>query len=827
MNLQFAYPWAVSLAIAFIYGTMIAALYLRGRLSGPIERRFALYLIVAMLVSLATAAAYGNWAYDESRVLALKVQLYAQAALPLFLYVFLRTFIRFEEKSRAWIAGVVLLAALVLVDLEKISLHTVFASLSEATIALALRTFLFVFFTGLTIILGLREYLRSFSPLNRNRLAYLPLALPFLIGDYALDLLIGQSTRPLAEILQLIGVLIFAYATLRHDLVDLSHVVRHAVHNLAITMITIIVYIAVVGAVFIVSRSADAAAGLIAVVAVSIGLALFYEPVRDVIQDEIEAGLLGQRYDVREVVQQFSQHLNRQIGLDQRVMEGCALLKRAVGAQEAVLLFVSPHPPFYTLRPIPRTEQLPDTLWLSASSSIIKTLLGGNGSLLQYDIDRLPQYADIPDETRARLHQLEAEVYVPIVSRSELLGIWAVGVKASGARYTPSDLMLLSTLADQSAAALENARLLDDLSGQMMEVNSMRDYLNATLASIGSGIITLDRESKIINMNSAAESILGISAADAVGRPYDHVLPALDGAQLPLLLTRLWAQSAQHLVRDAIAHIPERGEVHLTLHLSAMRQGEEMLGVAIVIEDLTEQARLESERRGQEEETKRVRDMFQQYVAPTVVERLLSDPRHLTLGGERQVITVMFADIHGFTYLSEQIPPEELVDVLNGYLSLAAQVVFRYEGTLDKFLGDGVMAIFNAPLPQEDHARRAASAALALQREVAAHADGLPEPLRLSFRIGFHTGEAVVGNIGARSIMNYTAVGDAVNIAKRLQENADGGQILLSQSTRDLLNGQVSLRERGEIVVKGRTAPIQVFELLDLQEEGSQDISAT
>lgn len=823
MNLQIAYPWSISLAAAIIYGAMLAGLYLRGRLSGPLERRFALYLSVVMLVSLANAASYGNWAYGEIRVLALKVHLYAQAALPLFLYVFLRTFIRFEEKSRAWMAGVVLLAALFTVDLANISLVTVFASLSEATIALVLRTFLFAFFTGLTIILGLREYLRSFSPLNRNRLSYLPLALPFLIGDYALDLLVGPAARPLAEMLHFVGVLILAYATLRHDLVDLSERIRQAVHSLALAMITIIIYAAVIGAVFVVSRSADVAAGLVAVVIVSVGLALFYQPLRDVIQGEIEAGLIGRRYDVREIVQQFSQHLNRQIGLDQRVMEGCALLKRAVGAREAVLLFVSPHPPFYTLRPIPHTEQLPDTLQLSASSSIIKTLLGGNGSLLQYDIDRLPKYADLSDETRARLHQLEAEVYIPILSRGELLGIWAIGVKASGGRYTPSDLTLLSTLADQSAAALENARLFADLSGQMLEINSMRDYLNATLASIGSGIITLDRESKIVNMNSAAESILGINAADAIGRPYDHVLPALDGAQLPLLLTRLWAQSAQHLVRDAIAHIPERGEVHLTLHLSAMRQGEEMLGVAIVIEDLTEQARLETERRVQGEETKRVRDMFQQYVAPTVVERLLSDPRHVTLGGERQVITVMFADIHGFTYLSEQMPPEELVDVLNGYLSLAAQVVFRYEGTLDKFLGDGVMAIFNAPLPQQDHAMRAAGAALALRREVAAYAAKLSEPLRLSFRIGFHTGEAVVGNIGARSIMNYTAVGDAVNIAKRLQENADSGQILLSQSTRDLLNGQVSLRERGEIVVKGRTAPIQIFELLDLQEEGAQD----
>ena len=183
------------------------------------------------------------------------------------------------------------------------------------------------------------------------------------------------------------------------------------------------------------------------------------------------------------------------------------------------------------------------------------------------------------------------------------------------------------------------------------------------------------------------------------------------------------------------------------------------------------------------------------------------------------MLTVLFADIHGFTNLSEVLQPEELVGVLNGYLSLAYQSILRYEGTLDKFMGDGVMAIFNAPLQQSDHAWRAARAALALQRDVAAHAPSLPLEQRLTFRVGIHTGEAIVGNIGAHDLMNYTAVGDTVNIAKRLQENADIGKILVSRSTLALIENKVVVRPGDKLTVRGRETPLEVFELISAWEE--------
>jgi adenylate cyclase len=208
--------------------------------------------------------------------------------------------------------------------------------------------------------------------------------------------------------------------------------------------------------------------------------------------------------------------------------------------------------------------------------------------------------------------------------------------------------------------------------------------------------------------------------------------------------------------------------------------------------------------------------MFRRYLSPAVVDRLPSDPDELKLGGQRQEISIIFADIRGFTSFSERLQPEELVVILNRYLSLAAQAVLKHEGTLDKFMGDAVMAFFNAPLPQEDHALRAVKAALDMQRAIAEY-NKSGDGAQLSYGVGINLGEAVVGNIGTAEQMNYTAIGDSVNLAKRLQESAGGGQILLSNSTCQRVKDYVLARPLEAIQVKGRTAFEQVYELIGLR----------
>jgi class 3 adenylate cyclase len=202
-------------------------------------------------------------------------------------------------------------------------------------------------------------------------------------------------------------------------------------------------------------------------------------------------------------------------------------------------------------------------------------------------------------------------------------------------------------------------------------------------------------------------------------------------------------------------------------------------------------------------------------VSPAVIERL--NPNQLKLGGDRQLVTCLFADIRGFTNFSERLDPVVLLDVLNRYLGAAADAVLLHEGTLDKFMGDAVMAIFNAPEQQEDHAMRAIRAALNMRYDILALHETLQPQYHLSYGVGINVGEAVVGLVGTKMRVDYTAIGDTINTAKRIQENSKAGQILLSDTAYQLVKDKVVVNMIEPMKVKGRVQPVQVYELLDVK----------
>ncbi len=225
----------------------------------------------------------------------------------------------------------------------------------------------------------------------------------------------------------------------------------------------------------------------------------------------------------------------------------------------------------------------------------------------------------------------------------------------------------------------------------------------------------------------------------------------------------------------------------------------------------------EALRRTTEREKANIRGTFERFVPPAVVAKALDEEEQIAPGGKRQEISVLFADIRGYTSWSEGETPERVIETLNHYLSLAAEVVMGWGGTLDKFLGDGLMAIFNAPELQADHVHRAADTALALMRaadEVAALHDH-----RLTYSIGVNVGTAVVGYIGAKRAVNYTAVGDMVNLTKRIQEHAAPKQILVAEAVVHRLGHQARARPIGSIKVKGRKERVHVYELQDLHSD--------
>lgn len=208
----------------------------------------------------------------------------------------------------------------------------------------------------------------------------------------------------------------------------------------------------------------------------------------------------------------------------------------------------------------------------------------------------------------------------------------------------------------------------------------------------------------------------------------------------------------------------------------------------------------------------KIRTILGRYMAATVVERLLTSPTLPSLGGERQIATVLFMDFCNFTPLSHKLEPDRVVDILNDHLALVTTAIQAEDGTIDKYVGDGVMALFNAPVAQPDHALRAVRAAAAIRDRVVAW--GKTHQPALDVRIGIHTGETVVGNIGTPELMNYTAIGDTVNLAKRLQESGSDNTINLSEKTVDLLPPEaVRLISVGQQKVKGISTSVGVYQL--------------
>jgi adenylate cyclase len=401
-------------------------------------------------------------------------------------------------------------------------------------------------------------------------------------------------------------------------------------------------------------------------------------------------------------------------------------------------------------------------------------------------------------------YNLRSILCVPLRVKDTVTGVIYADNRIKSGLFGERHRDILTAFANQSAIAIENAQLF-------ASVASAKNLMDNIFASITSGVITTDIQDQITLFNQAAERILGLTAAQAQGSAYQEVLQPLRDQIFPLIQT-VKTRDEPVIGWEIEPELPVRGTVNLSLSLSPLKDSRQTTtGVAIVMDDLTERRQLEAR-------TRYIRDVLMSYLAPQVAEQLLADPEKLLLGGERRTVTTFFADIRGFTTFGEHMDPERLMDVLNQYLSLGAEAVFLQGGTLDKFQGDMVMAFFNAPLDQVDHALRAVRAALAMQADIQLYHQHVAPPYRLNFGVGINTGEAVVGNVGTAQIKNYTIIGDSVNLAKRLQEHATANQILLGLSTYKLVKDYVVARELEPAQLKGRAAVERVFELIDLKD---------
>jgi len=435
------------------------------------------------------------------------------------------------------------------------------------------------------------------------------------------------------------------------------------------------------------------------------------------------------------------------------------------------------------------------------SRTVIQRVIDGGEGVLTTNAREDPRFGG---QESIIAFNLRSILCVPLSVKSELIGVIYTDNRIRSGIFSEADRDLLLSFADQAAVAIENARLFSSLKRTLEEVTELKNLMDDVFASIVSGVITADVLDQVTLCNRAASSILGQASAEIVGRKIEDIIPSFARDILPHLDSV--RKSEQPVVGLELTNtMPDRGFVDWRFNLSPLKDaGQKMQGVAIVLDDMTERKKLEAQRR-----------LLQRMVSPAVLDQI--DPNSLQIGGKKGDITILFADVRGFTAYSEKHTPEDLVAVLNHYLAAAADAVLAQEGTVDKFLGDAVMAWYNAPLPQPDHTLRAVKSALAIRDAVAALHAEMPEETHLSFGVGIHYGDAILGWIGTEKRLEYTAISDSVNTTKRIQENSAKNQILISRDAYERVKDEIEAKPFAPVTAKGKTQPLEVYEVLGLK----------
>jgi len=508
---------------------------------------------------------------------------------------------------------------------------------------------------------------------------------------------------------------------------------------------------------------------------------------------------LERKHSELETLYEIAQVLNSTLKFDEVLRLVMDKVIDVVGAERGFIMLVNPE-----------TGRLEFTI---ARDKQARTI--GEGAF-EYNISRstvdnvvktrTPMLSDnSQDPTKSMMaFDIRSIMCAPLIVRGHCIGAVYVDSRARANLFNEKDLDLLLAFCNQAAIAIDNARLFS-------KVNEDKQYMDNIFASIANGVIATDAVGMITTFNKAASDILRLDQAQVIGKHYREAFRVLPQVRLVELLQNALAQHEHGTIvlHSVDSVIPGRGMVNLELTVSSLRDQGAHIGMALVIDDRTEIKRSKAE-------TKQIRDIFGRYVHPHVVQQLIEDPRALNLGGETKEITVLYGDIRGYTRMSETMAPEKVMNLLNGYWEKMVEAIWSQEGTVTSFIGDALMAIFNAPLAQQDHALRAVRAALGMREAVLEYQRKILPEIPISFGFGINTGLAVVGNLGSGRMQNYTAIGDVVNVASRLQGSASDNDVLLNRSTFIKVRQYVRVELLPPMSVKNRTEPLEVFRLKGL-----------
>ena len=360
--------------------------------------------------------------------------------------------------------------------------------------------------------------------------------------------------------------------------------------------------------------------------------------------------------------------------------------------------------------------------------------------------------------------------------------------------FSATDLDLLTALCNQAAVAMENAKLFK-------EITKEKQFNESILGSIATGVITLDNLGEVDSINSAGLKILKTEKDNVVGNHYmylfekdEELLELIANSEIENKVGSELGISLNTVSKDTVIN----ASVSPRLDPKGNKQGS-----VIALEDISD--------------VSKVKNTFKRYVSKQVVDELLGDDGKLNLGGEQREVTILFTDIRGFTSMSEKMKPERVVTTLNEYFSDMIDIVFKNNGTLDKIIGDELMVLYGAPISGDNDTARAVETAVEMQhkiKELNIDRKKRKEPPIL-VGAGINKGLVVSGNIGSRDLMDYTVIGDTVNVASRLCAAAGPGEIMVSSSVYGATKKEFSYDKLEPIKVKGKEKKVPVFLIND------------
>jgi len=403
---------------------------------------------------------------------------------------------------------------------------------------------------------------------------------------------------------------------------------------------------------------------------------------------------------------------------------------------------------------------------------------------------------------------LRSVLCAPLRYRDSVLGVVYVDNRLKAGVFTDREKMLLVAFANQISVAIENARLFSRIQNSVIDISAMRQLMDNVFESIDSGVITTDSNGKIMFMNSAATDMLNINRDNVVGQPLNDVLPV--GNELDTYMGNVLRSFAVQSLETQL-EIKGRGKRIFNIRLNPLKSTRDVAGgVALVLDDLTES---------------RTRDeminLTKRYLPPKMVENIGAISQ-LALGGERREVTCIYADVRAINSFPNA-RPQQIVEQVNAYLAQATNAIHQFEGIIDKYMGTIIMALFNTQLNrmEHDHALMAVMAALTIRDSFVAFYGQLGiNPNPHYYRIGINTGVATLGNVGSFNRREFTAIGDNINLAKRVEENTQLGQIIIGENTYNHIHkysrsfiGDIRFEERQAIKVKGREQLARIYEV--------------